>query len=95
MEAEALSALPVTGFAYPHGDRDAETVDMARRAGYRLGLLLRERNRDRSRTRRSPRLCRGSQWATGAVRRCSLILGPSGLDLGFRRALSKARSWNF
>jgi hypothetical protein len=23
VEAEALSALPVTGFAYPHGDRDA------------------------------------------------------------------------
>jgi peptidoglycan/xylan/chitin deacetylase (PgdA/CDA1 family) len=35
VEAEALSALPVTGFAYPHGDRDAETVDMVRRAGYR------------------------------------------------------------
>jgi peptidoglycan/xylan/chitin deacetylase (PgdA/CDA1 family) len=33
-EAEALSALPVTGFAYPHGDRDAETIDMVRRAGY-------------------------------------------------------------
>jgi peptidoglycan/xylan/chitin deacetylase (PgdA/CDA1 family) len=35
VEAEALSALPVTGFAYPHGDRDDETVDMVRRAGYR------------------------------------------------------------
>jgi peptidoglycan/xylan/chitin deacetylase (PgdA/CDA1 family) len=34
VEAEALSALPVTGFAYPHGDRDAETIDMVRRAGY-------------------------------------------------------------
>jgi peptidoglycan/xylan/chitin deacetylase (PgdA/CDA1 family) len=34
-EAEALSALPVTGFAYPHGDRDTETIDMVRRAGYR------------------------------------------------------------
>jgi peptidoglycan/xylan/chitin deacetylase (PgdA/CDA1 family) len=34
-EAEALSALPVTGFTYPHGDRDAETIDMVRRAGYR------------------------------------------------------------
>lgn len=33
-EAEALSALPVTGFAYPHGDRDVETIDMVRRAGY-------------------------------------------------------------
>jgi peptidoglycan/xylan/chitin deacetylase (PgdA/CDA1 family) len=34
-EAEALSSLPVTGFAYPHGDRDAETIDMVRFAGYR------------------------------------------------------------
>ena len=34
-EAEVLSALPVTGFTYPHGDRDAETIDMVRRAGYR------------------------------------------------------------
>ncbi|MEA3074203.1 MAG: hypothetical protein QOD29_5649 [Alphaproteobacteria bacterium] len=34
VEAEALSALPVTGFAYPHGDRDAETIEMVRRAGY-------------------------------------------------------------
>ena len=35
LEAEALSGLPVTGFTYPHGDRDAETIDMVRRAGYR------------------------------------------------------------
>jgi len=35
VEAEALSGLPVTGFTYPHGDRDAETIDMVRRAGYR------------------------------------------------------------
>jgi peptidoglycan/xylan/chitin deacetylase (PgdA/CDA1 family) len=35
LEAEALSDLPVTGFTYPHGDRDAETIDMVRRAGYR------------------------------------------------------------
>ena len=34
LEAEALSGLPVTGFTYPHGDRDAETIDMVRRAGY-------------------------------------------------------------
>jgi peptidoglycan/xylan/chitin deacetylase (PgdA/CDA1 family) len=34
VEAEALSALSVTGFAYPHGDRDAETIEMVRRAGY-------------------------------------------------------------
>jgi peptidoglycan/xylan/chitin deacetylase (PgdA/CDA1 family) len=35
LEAEALSDLPVTGFTYPHGDRDAETIDMVRHAGYR------------------------------------------------------------
>jgi peptidoglycan/xylan/chitin deacetylase (PgdA/CDA1 family) len=35
MEAEGLSALPVTGFSYPHGDRDAVTIDMVRRAGYK------------------------------------------------------------
>jgi peptidoglycan/xylan/chitin deacetylase (PgdA/CDA1 family) len=35
VEVEALSGLPVTGFTYPHGDRDAETIDMVRRAGYR------------------------------------------------------------
>jgi len=35
VEAEALSGLPVTGFTYPHGNRDAETIDMVRRAGYR------------------------------------------------------------
>jgi peptidoglycan/xylan/chitin deacetylase (PgdA/CDA1 family) len=34
VEAEVLSGLPVTGFSYPHGDRDAETIEMARRAGY-------------------------------------------------------------
>jgi peptidoglycan/xylan/chitin deacetylase (PgdA/CDA1 family) len=34
IEAAGLSALPVTGFSYPHGDRDAETIDMVRRAGY-------------------------------------------------------------
>ena len=35
LEAEALSGLPVTGFTYPHGDRDVETIDMVRQAGYR------------------------------------------------------------
>jgi peptidoglycan/xylan/chitin deacetylase (PgdA/CDA1 family) len=35
LEVEALSALPVTGFAYPHGDRDPETIEMVRQAGYR------------------------------------------------------------
>lgn len=34
-EAEAFSGVPVTGFAYPHGMCDDETVGMARRAGYR------------------------------------------------------------
>ena len=42
VEAEELSALPVTGFAYPHGDRDAETIDMVRRAGYRWACSTRE-----------------------------------------------------
>jgi peptidoglycan/xylan/chitin deacetylase (PgdA/CDA1 family) len=35
VETEALSGLPVTGFTYPHGGRDAETIAMVRRAGYR------------------------------------------------------------
>jgi peptidoglycan/xylan/chitin deacetylase (PgdA/CDA1 family) len=35
VDAEALSALPVTGFAYPYGACNAEIADMARRAGYR------------------------------------------------------------
>jgi peptidoglycan/xylan/chitin deacetylase (PgdA/CDA1 family) len=34
-QAEALSALPVTGFSYPHGDRDDQTISMVQRAGYR------------------------------------------------------------
>jgi peptidoglycan/xylan/chitin deacetylase (PgdA/CDA1 family) len=42
VEAQALSALPVTGFAYPHGDRDGETIDMVRRAGYRWACSTRE-----------------------------------------------------
>ena len=42
VEAEELSGLPVTGFAYPHGDRDAETIDMVRRAGYRWACSTRE-----------------------------------------------------
>jgi peptidoglycan/xylan/chitin deacetylase (PgdA/CDA1 family) len=42
VEAEALSALPVPGFAYPHGDRDAETIEMVRRAGYGWACSTRE-----------------------------------------------------
>ena len=42
VEAEALSGLRVTGFTYPHGDRDAETIDMVRRAGYRWACSTRE-----------------------------------------------------
>jgi peptidoglycan/xylan/chitin deacetylase (PgdA/CDA1 family) len=42
VEAETLSATPVTGFAYPHGDRDAETIDIVRRAGYRWACSTRE-----------------------------------------------------
>jgi peptidoglycan/xylan/chitin deacetylase (PgdA/CDA1 family) len=45
-EAEALSALPVTGFAYPHGDRDGETIDMVRQAGYRWACSTHEANVD-------------------------------------------------
>ena len=41
-EAEALSGLPVTGFTYPHGDRNAETIDMVRRAGYGWACSTRE-----------------------------------------------------
>ena len=41
-EAGALSTFPVTGFAYPHGDRDVETIDMVRRAGYRWACSTRE-----------------------------------------------------
>lgn len=35
LEVEALSALPVTGFAYPHGAFNPEIVGMARQVGYR------------------------------------------------------------
>ena len=31
----ALDDLINAGFAYPHGDRDIETIDMVRQAGYR------------------------------------------------------------
>jgi peptidoglycan/xylan/chitin deacetylase (PgdA/CDA1 family) len=41
-EIEALSSLAVTGFAYPHGDRDAETIEMVRRAGYGWACSTRE-----------------------------------------------------
>lgn len=34
-EAARLSGRPVTGFAYPHGDRDRRTRAMVRDAGYR------------------------------------------------------------
>ena len=42
LEAEALSGLSVSGFTYPHGDRDAETIEMVRRAGYRWACSTRE-----------------------------------------------------
>jgi peptidoglycan/xylan/chitin deacetylase (PgdA/CDA1 family) len=35
LEVEALSGLPVTGFAYPHGAFNPEIVNMVRQAGYR------------------------------------------------------------
>jgi Glycosyl transferase family 2 len=37
-----VSGMPVTGFTYPHGDRNAETIDMVRRAGYRWACSTRE-----------------------------------------------------
>ena len=34
-EAARLSLRQIDGFAYPHGDRDALTLEMVRNAGYR------------------------------------------------------------
>jgi len=48
-EAEALSASPVTGFAYPHGASNPETEDMARRAGYRWACTVNEQTIDQRR----------------------------------------------
>jgi peptidoglycan/xylan/chitin deacetylase (PgdA/CDA1 family) len=48
-EAEALSASAVTGFAYPHGARDPEIVNLARRAGYRWACCANENAIDRKR----------------------------------------------
>jgi peptidoglycan/xylan/chitin deacetylase (PgdA/CDA1 family) len=48
VEAESLSALAVTGFTYPHGDRDAETIDMVRQAGYAWACSTREATVDPS-----------------------------------------------
>jgi peptidoglycan/xylan/chitin deacetylase (PgdA/CDA1 family) len=48
-EAEALSGLPVTGFAYPHGACNPETVDMAGRAGYRWACAANENAIDHQR----------------------------------------------
>jgi peptidoglycan/xylan/chitin deacetylase (PgdA/CDA1 family) len=48
-EAEALSGLPVTGFAYPHGACNPETVDMAGRAGYRWACATNENAIDQKR----------------------------------------------
>jgi peptidoglycan/xylan/chitin deacetylase (PgdA/CDA1 family) len=48
-EAEALSGLPVPGFAYPHGACNPETVDMAGRAGYRWACAANENAIDHKR----------------------------------------------
>jgi peptidoglycan/xylan/chitin deacetylase (PgdA/CDA1 family) len=48
-EAEALSALPVTGFAYPHGASNPETEDLASRAGYRWACTVNEQTIDQKR----------------------------------------------
>jgi peptidoglycan/xylan/chitin deacetylase (PgdA/CDA1 family) len=42
VEAEVLSALPVTGFTYPYGDRNPETIAMVRSAGYHWACSTRE-----------------------------------------------------
>ena len=65
VEAEALSAVPVTGFAYPHGDRDAETIllwaiPFATLLVGGLAIVIagrrhRARDRDRPRERRERR----------------------------------------
>jgi peptidoglycan/xylan/chitin deacetylase (PgdA/CDA1 family) len=41
-EAEALSALPVTGFAYPHGACNPETIQLARQAGFQWACSTNE-----------------------------------------------------
>jgi len=48
-EAEALSGLPVTGLAYPHGACNPETIDMAGRAGYRWACAANENAIDHKR----------------------------------------------
>jgi peptidoglycan/xylan/chitin deacetylase (PgdA/CDA1 family) len=48
-EAEALSGRPVTGFAYPHGACNPETVAMAGRAGYRWACATNENAIDHKR----------------------------------------------
>jgi peptidoglycan/xylan/chitin deacetylase (PgdA/CDA1 family) len=65
VESEALSAFPVSGFTYPHGDRDAETIDMVRRAGYRWACSTREATVDPrcADLHDLPRIAVGDWWA--------------------------------
>lgn len=46
-EAEAMSALPVNGFAYAHGACNPQIIEMARRAGYRWACCTNENAVDR------------------------------------------------
>ena len=92
-EAEALSALPVTGFTYPHGDRDAETIDMVRRAGY-AGRV------PRAKPPSIPcapicTICRGSPWATGGPIRCLSSWAPPARDREFPIAWRDAMGLSF
>jgi peptidoglycan/xylan/chitin deacetylase (PgdA/CDA1 family) len=41
-EVERLCGRPATGFAYPHGDRDDQTMEMVRAAGYRWACSAHE-----------------------------------------------------
>jgi peptidoglycan/xylan/chitin deacetylase (PgdA/CDA1 family) len=68
MKAETLSGVSVTGFSYPHGDRDVETIGMVRQAGYRWACSTREAAVDRRRTdpHDLPRIAVGN-WGANAL----------------------------
>ncbi len=48
-ECEALSGRPVTGFAYPYGDRDADTMAMVRDLGFKWACSTHSAGVDRKR----------------------------------------------
>ena len=88
VEAEALSGLPVTGFAYPHGDRDAETIDMVRRAGYRWACSTREATIDPLRRRSARSVADRRGRLAGGYAACQV--GRSAHDRGFPRVRRNA-----